>query len=134
MERRSDAALQARWRKRWERFSGSSMTVAEFCRREGVSPATFYFWRRRLMQEDASAERRARTSPTRPGAAAWPGSRRGAFVEVGVASLAVVELQLPNGVQIRVPADREAALRAAIRAAGELASRSSTSPPEADAC
>ena len=45
MGRRIDAALHAAWRRRWERYEGSSVTVAEFRRREGVSPATFYQWR-----------------------------------------------------------------------------------------
>jgi hypothetical protein len=55
-------------------------------------------------------------------------------VEVTVVPVAVVELELPNGVRVRVPADRGAALRAAIRAAGELASLPATPTEEAPAC
>ena len=48
---------------------------------------------------------------------------RAPFVELSLAARAAVEIELPNGAVVRVPADREAALRVAIRAAGELGSR-----------
>jgi hypothetical protein len=40
-----------------------------------------------------------------------------------LAARAAVEIELPNGAVVRIPADREGALRVAIRAAGELGSR-----------
>ena len=36
------------WRKRLERFTGWPGTAAEFCRREGVTQASFHVWRKRL--------------------------------------------------------------------------------------
>ena len=36
------------WASRLERFEASKQTVAEFCRQEGVSDASFYLWRRKL--------------------------------------------------------------------------------------
>ena len=47
---------------------------------------------------------------------------------------AVVELELPNGVRVRVPAEREAAVAAAIRAAGELAEPRAAAGEESAAC
>jgi transposase-like protein len=111
------------WRQRLERFAGWTGTVAEFCRREGVAQPTFYQWRKRL--------RRAGEPATGGAAKGLPGARvadeakpgRAPFVELSLAARAAVEIELPNGAVVRVPADREGALRVAIRVAGELGSR-----------
>ena len=145
MGRKMDVALQAAWRKRLERFQGSSLTVAEFCRREGVSQGNFYQWRKRLSQTAARAPKRraavdaAGTSPTADSTGRHGDSPsqsgRAAFVPVSFAPAAVVEIELPNGTRVRVPADREQALLAAIRAAGELTIREvSTLAQEAPSC
>ena len=44
-------------------------------------------------------------------------------MELSLAARAAVEIELPNGAVVRVPVDREATLRVAIRTAGELESR-----------
>ncbi|MFN9291652.1 MAG: IS66 family insertion sequence element accessory protein TnpA, partial [Planctomyces sp.] len=36
------------WVQRLERYAQSQLTVNEFCEWEGVSPATFYNWRKKL--------------------------------------------------------------------------------------
>ena len=38
----------ARWVERLERFADAKVSVAEFCRREAVSVASFYAWKKRL--------------------------------------------------------------------------------------
>jgi hypothetical protein len=38
------------WRRLMARFETSGLSVAGFCRREGVSLASFYYWRKRLAQ------------------------------------------------------------------------------------
>ena len=50
MARRKGAspAVAARWEDRVARQRASGLSVAEFCRREGVHPVSFYGWRRRL--------------------------------------------------------------------------------------
>jgi hypothetical protein len=56
MARYSDPARAAQWRKRLERFGFSNVSVARFCRREGVSVASFYHWRKKLaVDADPSA-------------------------------------------------------------------------------
>ncbi|HPM84846.1 MAG TPA: hypothetical protein PLF81_29275 [Candidatus Anammoximicrobium sp.] len=135
MGRRIDAAAYAVWRNRWERFEGSSLTVAEFCRREGVSQPSFYQWRKRLRRERGQARAvgaQEAGGSARPGMDASGG--QAAFVEVALACPGVVELELPNGVRVRVPADREAALVVAIRAASELVNCGATPRREAAAC
>ena len=121
MGRRIDAAAYAVWEQRCERFERSRLTVAEFCRREGVSQPTFYQWRKRLRAgplPDAGATGLDVDVPV-PSTAESQGSQA-AFVELSLPCAAVVELELPNGVRVRVPADRETVLVTAIRVAGEL--------------
>lgn len=43
-----DPQLAQQWRDRLRRFARSELTVAEFCRLEEYSVASFYHWRRRL--------------------------------------------------------------------------------------
>ena len=49
---RTDFGRARRTRARWQALLGraarSGLSVAEFCRREGVSTASFYTWRKRL--------------------------------------------------------------------------------------
>lgn len=80
----------------------SGLSVRGFCRREGLSEASFYFWRRTL------AERGAQASDREPAS----------FVEVTPAAsepsaptaAAALEVLLPGGVVVRVPAEFDAAL------------------------
>ena len=136
MGRRIDAALHAAWRRRWERDEDSSVTVAEFCRREGVSPADFYRWRKRLTPVATLARQTAtRVAAAARGCTTVPHSEQAAFVELAWTPAAVIEIELPNGVRVRVPADREQALHTAIRAAGEVAPPAiSTVAKEASSC
>jgi hypothetical protein len=56
------------------------------------------------------------------------------FAELTLPATAIVELDLPNGVRVRVPADQEAALDAVIRAAGEVVGHVDTTGEEAVRC
>ena len=60
MPRLSDPELVAAWEARLVRFEHSQLTVAEFCEVESVSVASFYQWRRKLVQPQSllSAKRR----------------------------------------------------------------------------
>ena len=101
----------AEWRERLARFRSGDLRVAEFCRLEGVSNASFYRWRRRLEQPNVRARSvtgKAQKSPTADGPER--------FVPVNVAGLREAEIELPNGIKIRVPATNAEALRAAILA------------------
>nr|MCU0980986.1 hypothetical protein [Pirellulaceae bacterium] len=126
----SDAGRHVVWRQRLERFAGWAGTVAEFCRREGVAQPTFYQWRKRLRLtgEPATGDAAQGLAGARVTDEATRGRAR--FVELSVAAAAAVEIELPNGVVVRVPADREATLRVAIRTAGEWGSRGQDAPPQ----
>ena len=97
---RSDAAATRRWVERLERFSAGNHTVVAFCAAEGVSESNFYLWRRRLAQPLATASNRPNVVPirvTRPPAPATP-----------------IELALPSGTVLRLPADARPELIVAI--------------------
>lgn len=48
MARTKDAGLDSLWQLRFQRQVASGLSVTAFCAREGVSPAGFYSWKRRL--------------------------------------------------------------------------------------
>ena len=87
----------AQWQGLIERAAGSPLSIAAFCRREGVSTASFYSWRRRW-------------GAATPGAAmAEVSVEEGAFLELGVlGSEAVgraswdIELALGAGMVLRL--------------------------------
>jgi hypothetical protein len=62
MGRAASVAVAAKWRDRIDRWRRSTWSIGEFCRRERVSQASFYQWRKRLK---AAATRRPR--PRRAG-------------------------------------------------------------------
>ncbi len=103
---------EALWRERLGRFAGSGLTVAGFCRREGVSEPSFYQWRKRLQQgrRPTGAQRRQGRST---------GGTKGAcgFVPVHVPGLTAAVIELPGGVTVRIPVTEFEALRTAILAA-----------------
>ena len=121
MGRGIDVARHEAWRRRLKRFSSWSGTVAEFCRREGVTQGTFYLWRRRLPQEGASSGAVGSVLAPEARRSTGDAQRVASFVELSLTGrAAMVEIELPNGAVVRVPAEHEATLRVAIGAAGEL--------------
>jgi len=99
------------WRERLARFRVGDLKVAEFCRREGVSIASFYRWRGRL-EPRSRRVRGVRRKGRKPPTADLPER----FLPVSVAGLSEAEIELPDGIKIRVPATNAEALRAAILA------------------
>lgn len=111
MGRKQVFGTEAVWRERLARFRVGDLKVAEFCRREGVSNASFYRWRRRLERRNRRV-RGVRRKGGKPPTADLPER----FMPVNVAGLTEAEIELPNGIKIRVPATNAEALRAAILA------------------
>jgi hypothetical protein len=118
MARSFDSDKAAAWRRRFGRFKRSRLTVTQFCRQEGVSTASFYWWRKRLADPQAprpNGKARRRTSKRDAG-------RVPAFQTVRVTPAgAPLSVHLPGGMRVEVPADNLDVVRAVV---GELAKRS----------
>jgi transposase-like protein len=103
MGRRASGEQEAYWRGVIGRQKQSGLSIAEFCRREQISPASFYNWRRRL--RGSMEERTPQFVPV----ALTPPSR------------ADFEIRLPGGVSILAPDDfEEASLRRLLQVVVEL--------------
>jgi hypothetical protein len=100
------------WRSRLRRFQSSGMSVKRFCEAERVSAASFYQWRKRLKTEE-----RKQDPPT--------------FLPVRLTQAAAIEIHLPNGARVCLPAGQAEVVRVAIDAAGRLRGDADR---EADAC
>lgn len=48
MPRSANPALETLWRRRMRQQPESGLTIQQFCKREGVSTASFHAWKRRL--------------------------------------------------------------------------------------
>jgi transposase-like protein len=107
------------WRRQVQRQEQSHVSVAEFCRRLGVSAVTFYSWKRRFRLEAAGGA----ASGPELGAIRKP-TLDPAFVPVSIlepAAAGLLEIELANTCTVRLRGHVEPALlRAAIRAAGGL--------------
>lgn len=101
---RSEAAKL--WQERLRRFDRSQMTVAQFCRNEGISQPSFYQWKKKLRQHSGDAK----PKPTATGVQFMPlrltadsghhvAPKSGEQVKPALASTTI---ELPGGVRIRV--------------------------------
>lgn len=87
MGRTADGLVAAVWAERLARQQRGTLSIAEFCRRERISPPSFYSWRKRLEQDE-----------------------RPVFVPVElpgtVGPLAIgVQIELPGGAVVTLPAN-----------------------------
>jgi transposase-like protein len=112
MRRGPDAVKLELWRRRLVEFERGTETVAAFCRRVGVSAATFYSWRRRvarLAAETRGPQPLGRGTPNSGGNSAPPLS----FLPVQVTSQPrnVIEVVLASGTRVLVPSGDRQSLR-----------------------
>ncbi len=91
-----DSPKWREWQRRMGRFRKTRQSVAEFCRKEGVSVPSFYQWRSRL------------AGPPRP-AEATPG-----FRSVRVVGSVDIAVRLPGGTQLNLPTSDPEVLRLVI--------------------
>jgi transposase-like protein len=111
------------WRRQVESQEQSSFTVAEFCRRLGVSTVTFYAWKRRFREAPPAFP----PVPERPSARPMPeanGASTPPFLPVSILNAGAagqLEIELANACVVRLKGavDPEL-LRIAIRVAGRL--------------
>lgn len=118
MVKRTSGEREQFWQDLIERQPASGVSIARFCKQVGVSANSFFVWKRRLRPQMGRARRAKPTSRSRalvrssrsnsPGAAASP------LVPVRLLAdpdrpraphAAVIEVEWPNGVVLRVPAE-----------------------------
>ncbi len=126
MGRKMDQKSRETWRKLLEQKQRSGLTVAEFCAREGLSPAAYYAWRRKLHgpqtrqtaqaavvgRKDVPTGRKGQVPASRP-------SR--AFVQVPLPAASAgawIEVVLADGTIIRLPQQNLVALETVLRTIG----------------
>ena len=97
------------WRQQVSRQARSELTVREFCAQAGLSEPSFYAWRRALSQRNSGARLVEATALAEPSAAR--SSANFLPVTIGPAAAGRIEVVLPSGLVIRVPAQDAAALR-----------------------
>jgi transposase-like protein len=109
------------WRRQIQRQHEGSLTVAEFCRRLGVSTVTFYAWKRRLCELPPASP----LAPERLAARPIPetnGASTLAFLPVSIRDAGAdgqLEIELANACVVRLKgAVDPKLLRIAIHAAG----------------
>jgi hypothetical protein len=119
MARPMDPDLERLWRRRLRRQAAGRLSVTAFCAREGVTLASFYYWKRRLAVPSPPASRppdlfvpvRVLEPPQQPGASTTRG----------------VILELPHRVRIRLEAPPEPEwLGRVVAALAELPDREAT--------
>ena len=101
MSRRPEPSKRQEWGARFQRFERSSQTIADFCRAEGVSQPSFYYWKRRLPGGSCRRPRVKRRQ--RSALPVNPGFR--SVVITPPADPVRVKVRLPNGAVIELGDD-----------------------------
>lgn len=111
------------WRTVFERRQGSGLSTKEFCRREGLSEASYYAWRRELARRDRQRRPQLRRKRASSAARRTSKGRRSVmaaplFQELTIlggpspAASGCLEIILPDGCRVRLAAEVNRALLA----------------------
>ncbi len=110
----SDVDDYLEWQRRLESFQSSDLDLGMFCLQEGVSRSTFYRWKDRLKDGIPEAIKSGETSGEQVE------SSESVFLPVSLKA-SPVEIELPNGGVVRLPASvGQNVLVAIIRVVGSL--------------
>jgi hypothetical protein len=134
MARQFNQVLWDQWRQRTERQGASGLSIVAFCRREGVSPAAFHAWKRKLcslasVRQPARESAPARRSRMRPVCSSLrqrlqhlpaksPAAHAEDFLQLPVQAMRSspwIELSLVDGTLVRIPKENLVALTTLLR-------------------
>src|SRR5688572_5189450 len=102
------------WERRLERYQAHEVNLDVFCLQEGVSRSTFYRWKRRLDNGVPEALKADAAEPEQNG------STDALFLPISLRK-SRIEIELPNGGVVRLPADvSQGVLTAVVRVVGSL--------------
>ena len=93
MAKRADGVKRELWTKRLANFDRSNLIVAEFCRREQVSQASFYYWAKRIRQRGPQLAQQKPVTGT--ATVSSPVDADSGFVEIVVGDS--IRVRLPMG-------------------------------------
>ena len=105
--KRRDPAREQFWRRTIRRQQRSRIAVTEFCRREGLKDGAFRWWRQELARRDQQPAPDSRGVPdadTTDAAPAFLPVRVVDVEAVSTRSAPPIEIVLPGGPTVRVPA------------------------------
>lgn len=119
------------WRQRLREFSGSRCTVDVFCRQLGITTATFYYWRRKVLDAGGSSgavvssvsgsRKPGRSSDSRrPRQQKAAGNFIPVTIEQSKAAAGDVAIRLPSGAQVRIPVSASEVIAAVVAQVAEL--------------
>jgi hypothetical protein len=135
MARQVNQVLWDQWRQRTERQGTSGLSIVAFCRREGVSLASFHAWKRKLRSSASASQPAREVAPAHrsrrrlvagvlrqrpqplPARSATPTYAED-FLQLavrGVCSSPWIELSLVDGTVVRIPQENLAALATLLR-------------------
>jgi hypothetical protein len=110
------------WRRHVGRQQRSRRTIRDYCAKAGISEPSFYAWRSELARRDLETDRPVASKPSVACRTPAPAPR---FLPVTVAEYpragamaSQVEVALPGGLVVRVPAHDTAALRTVLELLG----------------
>lgn len=106
MAKRKNEEKERYWRAVLQRQARSGVSIAKFCRSEGVSEPSFYSWKRALGGGEAKAKRAERSGARR--AAGRTSGTSASFVPVQITEKrrpATIQVVWPNGLSVQVPAE-----------------------------
>ena len=107
MPRSANPQKRAEWQARLRRFKPSKMSITEFCRRENVSVASFYQWRRKLAGLTSIVPDQ-------------PPPTRASFVPVQVAGSTGLQVSFPNGARLSMDTTDPELIRISIEAIAQV--------------
>src|SRR5687767_2544708 len=103
------AGKLALWRSRLQAYERGSASVVEFCQRIGVSKATFYAWRQKVLASSPASDRPDHSTTAL------------SFLPVQITGVSsTVEVVLTNGTRVLVSSGDREALRTVIESAAEI--------------
>jgi hypothetical protein len=108
---RANTAIQLQlWSERFKQFSQGSQSVQKYCEAAGCTPASFYYWKRKV------------GTASQPGVS-LPASQRSAFVPIVVRDnrSSRVLVCVKDGTRIAVPVDALGALQSVLQHAHRVA-------------
>lgn len=114
------------WQERFDAFANSQCTVDQFCRQQGFTTATFYYWKKKVnaAREHSSESNRTGTEAgvTVNGSDSTPPTFLPVHVERTIATSSEVVICLPSGVQVRLPTDALDSIAVVLKQVQSLAS------------